>query len=71
MPFAKAVSAKTYGFDRNGNEKYIDYRRMMKIVFEAGYRGFVGIEYEGNGLGEDGGIRATKDLLEQIRSQLQ
>jgi L-ribulose-5-phosphate 3-epimerase len=67
MPLAKAVSAKSYDFDAHGNETTIDYRRMMKIVVEAGYRKHVGIEYEGERLGEAEGIRVTKSLLERIR----
>ena len=47
MPFAKAVSAKSHDFDDNGNEIHTDYHKMMKIVIDAGYRGYVGIEYEG------------------------
>ena len=39
----------------------------MKIVTDAGYHGFVGIEYEGERLGEPEGIRATKKLLESLR----
>jgi hypothetical protein len=39
---------------------------MMKIVIDAGYRGFVGIEYGGNRLSEPDGIRATKSLLETV-----
>ena len=70
MPFAKAVSAKSNDFDAQGNEVHTDYRRMMKIVLDAGYRGWVGIEYEGGKLGEYEGIRATKTLLEQVRSEL-
>ncbi|HXG67152.1 MAG TPA: sugar phosphate isomerase/epimerase family protein [Blastocatellia bacterium] len=70
MPFAKAVSAKSHDFDENGNEIHTDYRRMMKIVLDAGYRGYVGIEYEGNKLSEPDGIRATKRLLERVRSEL-
>ncbi|HKX27363.1 MAG TPA: sugar phosphate isomerase/epimerase family protein [Blastocatellia bacterium] len=70
MPFAKAVSAKTYDFDLRGEEAQIDYRRMMKIVLDAGYRGFVGIEYEGNKMSERDGIRATKKLLEKVRDDL-
>lgn len=70
MPFAKAVSAKSHDFDENGNEIHTDYRRMMKIVLDAGYRGYVGIEYEGNKLSEPDGIRATKKLLERVRSEL-
>ncbi|RME89642.1 MAG: sugar phosphate isomerase/epimerase [Verrucomicrobia bacterium] len=71
MPFAKAVSAKSYDFDEKGNELTIDYRRMMRIVVEAGYRGYVGIEYEGRRLSEPDGIRATKALLERVRAELQ
>ena len=70
MPFAKAVSAKSNDFDAEGNEIHTDYRRMMRIVLDAGYRGYVGIEYEGEKLGEDEGITATKTLLERVRSEL-
>jgi L-ribulose-5-phosphate 3-epimerase len=69
MPYAKSVSAKSYDFDENGNETNIDYYRMMKIVLDAGYNGFVGIEYEGDRLRETDGIIATRKLLEKIRSQ--
>jgi sugar phosphate isomerase/epimerase len=67
MPFAKAVSAKANDFDRDGNCVETDYRRMMKIVLDAGYRGHVGIEYEGNRLSEKDGIDATRDLLVRMR----
>jgi sugar phosphate isomerase/epimerase len=70
MPFAKGVSAKSYDFDDEGNEKTIDFKRMMKIVLDAGYHGFVGIEYEGNRLSEPEGIKATKKLLERIREEM-
>jgi L-ribulose-5-phosphate 3-epimerase len=70
MPFAKAVSAKTHDFDEAGNETEIDYPKMMKIVAAAGYKGWVGIEYEGNKLGEMDGIRATKKLLEKVRTEM-
>lgn len=66
MPFAKAVSAKSYNFDADGNETTIDYHRMMKIVLDAGYHGAVGIEYEGRIDDEHTGIRKTKALLERI-----
>ncbi|MHC5006863.1 MAG: sugar phosphate isomerase/epimerase family protein [Planctomycetota bacterium] len=70
MPFAKAVSAKSNDFDAEGNEVHTDYRRMMRIVLDAGYHGYVGIEYEGEKAGEDEGIAATKTLLERVRSEL-
>ncbi len=70
MPFAKAVSAKSYDFDKDGNDTTTDYMRMMKIVTGAGYRGWVGIEYEGSKLPEREGILATKKLLERVRTEL-
>ncbi len=70
MPYAKAVSAKTYDFDEAGNEKTIDYLKMMKLVIEAGYNSYVGIEYEGGGLSEFDGIKASKKLLETVAAEL-
>jgi sugar phosphate isomerase/epimerase len=70
MPFAKAVSAKSHDFDDKGNEIHTDFKRMMKIVLDAGYKGYVGIEYEGSKIGEPEGIRATKKLLERVREEL-
>ena len=66
MPYAHAVSAKSYHFDENGDETSIDYIQMMDIVKRADYKGYVGIEYEGNKLSEDDGIIATKKLLEKL-----
>jgi L-ribulose-5-phosphate 3-epimerase len=70
MPFAKAVSAKSHDFDEHGDETGTDYMRMMRVVLDAGYRGYVGIEYEGGRLSEPEGIRATKALLEKTRATL-
>ena len=68
MPFAKAVSAKSHDFDSNGNETRTDFFRMMDIVIDAGYSGYVGIEYEGSVMDEMSGIKATKDLLQRVKS---
>jgi sugar phosphate isomerase/epimerase len=65
MPHAKGVSAKAHDFDAEGNEIHTDYTKMMQIVKESGYRGYVGIEYEGNDLGEVEGIKKTLALLER------
>jgi L-ribulose-5-phosphate 3-epimerase len=70
MPFARAVSAKSHDFDAQGDETATDYRRMMRIVLDAGFRGYVGIEYEGNRLSEEEGILATKRLLERMQAEL-
>lgn len=63
MPYAKAVSAKSYDFDEEGNQPKIDYKKMLKIVKDAGYTGYIGVEYEGSNLNEEKGIKATKALL--------
>jgi sugar phosphate isomerase/epimerase len=70
MPWARALSAKSYDFDAAGNETTIDFERMLGIVAAAGYRGHVGIEYEGERLSEPEGIRLTKALLERVRAPL-
>jgi sugar phosphate isomerase/epimerase len=69
MPWAKAVSAKSHEFNDAGDEVHTDYRRMMKIVLDHGYRGYVGIEWEGDGMSEEEGILATKRLLERVREE--
>lgn len=66
MPYAKGVSAKTFNFDASGNCVETDYPRIMKIVKDSGFRGTVGIEYEGDTLDEYDGIRKTKALLERV-----
>lgn len=70
MPFAKAVSAKSYDFDENGNQPKIDYLKMMQIVQDAGYTGFVGVEYEGSNKSEKEGIELTRDLLLKVGKEL-
>ena len=70
MPFAKAVSAKSHIFDAEGNEAEMDFVRIMRTVLQAGYRGWVGIEYEGSEHSEPDGIRLTKALLEKVRDVL-
>ena len=70
MPYAKAVSAKSFDFDARGDETTIDFRRMLGIVAGAGFHGWIGIEYEGERLGEREGIARTKALLTRLRSEL-
>jgi sugar phosphate isomerase/epimerase len=70
MPYAKGVSAKSHEFDAEGNETRTDYLKMLKIVVDADYHGYVGIEYEGSKLPEIEGVLATKKLLERVREEL-
>ncbi len=70
IPYAKGVSAKSYNFDDEGNQTYLDYRRFLKIVKDFGYDGYIGIEYEGTQIGEHEGILATKALIEKVWQEL-
>jgi hypothetical protein len=70
MPYAKNVSAKSRVFDKNGNERQTDYYRIMKIVSDSGFRGWVGIEYEGGGYSEVEGIKLTLALLNRVHARL-
>ncbi|MFT3903023.1 MAG: sugar phosphate isomerase/epimerase family protein [Niabella sp.] len=70
MPYAKGVSAKSVDFDEKGDCMETDYYKMMRIVKKSGFKGIVGIEYEGNKLSAPDGIKATKRLLEKIAAQI-
>jgi sugar phosphate isomerase/epimerase len=65
MPFAKGVSGKTHDFDQDGNETVIDYPKMLKIVAESGYKGYIDVEYEGAKLSEADGIKASIALVKK------
>lgn len=70
MPYAKGVSAKSYAFDAEGNETTLDYPRLMKIVKDAGFNGYVGVEFEGTTISEEEGIASTRNLLLKIGKEL-
>ncbi|MDP7197503.1 MAG: TIM barrel protein, partial [SAR202 cluster bacterium] len=65
MPYARSVSAKTNNFDSNGNSVETDYYKMLKIIKDFGYKGYISIEYEGEEYSEHEGILLTKQLLEK------
>lgn len=70
LPYAKGLSAKSHDFDYDGKEKKIDFSYMLAMAYRAGYRGWVGIEYEGEVITEPAGIRLTKKLLERVRDEI-
>jgi L-ribulose-5-phosphate 3-epimerase len=82
MPWVKkAVSAKAYDWDtgagkfytedrREGREISLDYERLIGIVVKGGYRGYIGVEYEGSKHTEIEGIKRTKQALEELRTLL-
>ena len=63
LPFAKGVSAKSYDFDPNGEQPTMDYKKLLDIVKKSGFKGYIGIEFEGINGDEAEGIRKTKSLL--------
>lgn len=71
MPFAKAVSAKSHVFNIEGIETEIDYFKIMQIVYDAGYRNWVGVEWEGKTPDELSGILLTKRLVERCFAKLE
>lgn len=68
MKYAKAVSAKCWDFGPDGNETKIDFDRMIQIVLDAGYHNFIGVEYEGERLGELEGTTAGVKLLKRLQA---
>lgn len=82
MPWVKeAVSAKSWDWDTGagrfytesrvaGTEMTLDYERLIRIVVDAGYTGYIGIEYEGHKHSEIEGIKRTKQALDEIRTVL-
>jgi len=69
MPSAKFVCAKSKGFDAKGDEVNVDYYRLLKIVLKSGFKGYIGIEFEGHGMDPIAGILATKKLIEKAVRQ--
>lgn len=65
LPFAKGVSAKSYDFDASGEQPTMNYKRLLEIVKGSGFRGYIGIEFEGNTQPEEEGIIKTKKLIEK------
>ncbi len=69
MPYARGVSVKTTVFDDDGNSHPLDYMRMMRIVLDAGWDGYCGIEHGPEGR-EVEGILEVKAALEEVQKQL-
>jgi sugar phosphate isomerase/epimerase len=66
MPYAKGVSGKTHDFDQDGNETQIDYPKMMKIIADSGFKGYIDVEYEGTKLSEADGVKASIALVQKV-----
>ena len=70
MPYAKGVSAKTFVFDENGNEANYDYVKLMTIIKDSGFKGYIGVEYEGHDISPEEGVTLTRDLIKRVGAQI-
>lgn len=64
-PHTVHVHAKSYAFDKEGNETTVDYPAFIALLQAVGYQGYYSIEYEGYGDAERG-IDQTRALLERL-----
>lgn len=79
LPYAKALSAKTYEL-LPGSEHImvhptkgykLDFKRLMQLTIASSYSGYIGIEYEGgDGMSEPEGVLMTKKLIEKYIAEL-
>ncbi len=69
-PFTRALSAKSYDFDVEGNDTKVDFELCLRTVLEAGFRGLASAEYEGHHTDEHEGSRLTVELLRRLRVKL-
>jgi len=70
MPYNRGVSAKTYDFNAQGGQDRVDFKAILQVVKDHGFDGYIGIEYEGNNLSEEEGIKATKALIHSTWAEL-
>ncbi|MHA1792233.1 MAG: sugar phosphate isomerase/epimerase family protein [Promethearchaeota archaeon] len=60
----KIIHAKTYSFDKKGNEKKLDFERIISLLKQVGYDGFYSIEFEGK-IPNRKGVEKTLALLKR------
>jgi len=64
LPFAVHIHAKTYNFEDDSRETTIDYDRVMKMIYNHNYEGYISIEYEGDG-DELEGVKSSERLIKR------
>lgn len=67
LPYSESVSAKSWNFDEEGNEKSLSYFRLIRSINDVEYKKIIAIEYEGEKMSPVEGVKATKKLLELHR----
>ena len=69
LPWAKAICAKVHEIKEDGEAAHTDFHRMLKIVKDGGFKGYIGIEFEG-GKNSVAGVMGTKKLIEKTLKKL-
>jgi len=69
LPWAKAICAKVHVIKEDGEAAHTDFHRMLKIVKDGGFKGYIGIEFEG-GKNSVAGVMGTKKLIEKTLKKL-
>ena len=69
LPWAKAICAKVHEINSDGEAAHTDFARMLKIVKQGGFKGFIGIEFEG-AVDPVSGVLRTKQLIEKTLRKL-
>jgi len=69
LPWAKAICAKVHKINSDGEAAHTDFARMLKIAKQGGFKGFIGIEFEG-AVDPVSGVLRTKKLIERTLRNL-
>ena len=65
LPYAGGISVKAFDFTSDGEEAGMDFGYLFDAIHASGYRGYLGIEYEGDALPPREGIVKTRALAQR------
>jgi sugar phosphate isomerase/epimerase len=70
LPWARAVCAKVHAFTEDGQAKHTDFAKMIRIIKDSGFKGYLGIEYEGQNPTPLDGVLMAKRLVEKTLAEM-
>ncbi|MEM7700144.1 MAG: TIM barrel protein [Verrucomicrobiota bacterium] len=65
LPHSRAISCKMHSFDESGNQPDFDYPRLVKMISDSDYSGYLAIEWEGKKLEPVPGVKASRAIIER------
>ena len=63
LPWARVVCAKIHEFTPEGQAANTDFLKMIRIIKDSGYEGYIAIEYEGEKPSPVEGVRLAQQLI--------